>query len=71
MESAMNRWPTLSPQIPFGEGNFPPVVPLRVEMIPVDLITIRTTPALLSEINTSPFVATHTPNGNCIVAAEA
>jgi hypothetical protein len=37
--SAMNRLPMLSPQIPEGLYNTPPVVPVRVEMMPVDLTT--------------------------------
>jgi hypothetical protein len=37
--SAMNRLPMLSPQIPAGVFNTPPVVPVRVEMMPVDLTT--------------------------------
>jgi hypothetical protein len=65
--SAMNRWPVLSPHIPYGVDS--PVA--MVDIIKVDLITDRTTPAPSSLINTSPLLDTHTPFGPYIVAEAA
>jgi hypothetical protein len=67
----MNRLPMLSPQIPMLCNN-PPMVPVRVEMMPVDLITWRTTAALKSDMKTLfPSDETHTPLGSRKEAEEA
>jgi hypothetical protein len=62
-ESAMNRLSILSPHRPKGLLSTPPLVPARVEITPEVLTIMRITEALLSEMKTSPLVATHTPTG--------
>jgi hypothetical protein len=70
-ESAMNMRPSLSPHIPLGWNRTLPVVPDKVEITKVDLITDRTTLEPNSQMKTSPLLDTHSPDGPIKEAAEA